>query len=96
MTHLIQCCEVGHRGSTTWAGTVSASARLVPTFGQLLRNQVAVREILLIAQLMAFMPGEDFQDWVDSRPPVELCGLYESVMIDDSILPGGMATDPCQ
>ena len=24
-------------------------------------------EILLVAQLMAFMPGEDFQDWVD-RP----------------------------
>ena len=77
-------------------GTVSASARLVPTFGQLLRNQVAVREILLIARLMAFIPGEDFQDWVDSRPPVELCGLYESGMIDDSMLPGGRATDPCQ
>ena len=73
-----------------------ASTYLTPTFAKSFRNPGAVREILLIAQLMAFIPGEDFQDWVDSRPPVELCGLYESGMIDDSMLPGGRATDPCQ
>ena len=79
---------------TTWVD--DASTLLVPRFDQSFRNQDAVRELLLIAQLIAFIPGEDFQDWVDSRPPVELCGLYESGMIDDSMLPGGRATDPCQ
>ena len=85
---------MGQTFVTTWAD--NASTRLVPTFDGSFFNQGAVRGLLLIAQLMAFMPGEDFQDWVDSRPPVELCGLYESGMIDDSMLPGGRATDPCQ
>ena len=73
-----------------------ASTYLTPTFAKSFRNPGTVREILLIAQLMAFIPGEDFQDWVDSRPPAELCGLYETGMIDDFSLPGGRATDPCQ
>ena len=55
-----------------------------------------MHEVLLIAQLLAFESGEGFQSWVDSRPPEELCELYMTGMIDDSMLPGGRATDPCQ
>jgi len=52
-------------------------------------------EVLLIAQLLASDDG-GFQSWVDSRPPEELCELYLSGTIDDTMLPGGRATDPCQ
>ena len=69
---------------------------LAPTFDESIRSQGAVPEIFLIAQLIAFMPGEDFQDGFDSRPPAGLCGLYETGMIGDSMLPRGRATDPCQ
>ena len=54
-----------------------------------------MQEILLIAQLIAFQDGEGFQSWVDSRPPEELCELYTTGMIDDTMLPGGRASDPC-
>ena len=55
-----------------------------------------MHEVLLIAQLLAHESGEGFQSWVDSRPPEELCELYMTGTIDDSMLPGGRATDPCQ
>ena len=55
----------------------------------------SMHEVLLIAQLLAYDDG-GFQSWVDSRPPEELCELYMTGTIDDSMLPGGRATDPCQ
>ncbi len=66
------------------------------TFRFLVSPQIALHQFLLIAQLLAFESGEGFQSWVDSRPPEELCELYMTGMIDDSMLPGGRATDPCQ
>ena len=53
-------------------------------------------QVFLIAQLLAYDTDGGFQSWVDSRPPEELCELYMTGMIDDSMLPGGRATDPCQ
>ncbi len=67
-----------------------------PTLDFEVYRQGAVQEILLIAQLLAFESGDGFQSWVDSRPPEELCELYLTGMIDDTMLPGGRATDPCQ
>ena len=53
-------------------------------------------EFALIAQLLAFHDDDGgFQSWVDSRPPEELCELYMTGMIDESMLPGGRASDPC-
>ena len=66
------------------------------TFRFLVSPQIALHQFLLIAQLLAFESGEGFQSWVDSRPPEELCELYMTGTIDDSMLPGGRATDPCQ
>ena len=76
--------------------TSNASTHLAPTFDFEVHSQGAVQEILLIAQLLAFESGDGFQSWVDSRPPEELCELYLTGMIDDTMLPGGRATDPCQ
>ena len=46
-------------------------------------------EFALIAQLLAFHDDDGgFQSWVDSRPPEELCELYMTGMIDDTMLPG--------
>ena len=44
-----------------------------------------MHEVLLIAQLLAYDEG-GFQSWVDSRPPEELCELYMSGTIDDTML----------
>ena len=74
----------------------NASTHLATTFDFEVHSQGAVQEILLIAQLLAFESGDGFQSWVDSRPPEELCELYLTGMIDDTMLPGGRATDPCQ
>ena len=48
----------------------------------------------MIAQLLAFH-DDGIQDWVNSRTPEELCEMYTTGMIDDTMLPGGRATDPC-
>ena len=72
----------------------TASAQLASNSHQLYCR--SMHEVLLIAQLLAHESGEGFQSWVDSRPPEELCELYMTGMIDDSMLPGGRATDPCQ
>ena len=67
---------------------------------ELLRSKLTYKlilhQVLLIAQLLAFDTDGGFQSWVDSRPPKELCELYMTGMIDDTMLPGGRATDPCQ
>ena len=49
---------------------------------------------LLIAQLLANDDG-NFESWVDSRPPEKICELYLTGTIDDTMLPGGRADDPC-
>ena len=51
-------------------------------------------EVLLIAQLLAWS-DPDFQDWVDSRPPAELCQGFRSSLIPEAMLPGGRAQIPC-
>ena len=66
------------------------------TLRLLVSPKFALHEFLLITQLLAMDPDGGFQSWVDSRPPEELCELYMTGMIDDSMLPGGRATDPCQ
>ncbi len=48
-------------------------------------------EVLLISQLLSF----NFQEWVDSRSPVELCEGYKTGLIPADMLPGGEASDPC-
>ena len=53
-----------------------------------------MQEILLIVELLAFH-DDGIQDWVNSRTPEELCEMYTTGMIDDTMLPGGRATDPC-
>ena len=47
-----------------------------------------MHEMLLIAQLLAFH-DDGIQDWVNSRTPEELCEMYTTGMIDDTMLPGG-------
>ena len=89
-----------NRQSGSWSHSVvscflrTASAQLASNSHQL--HCRSMHEVLLIAQLLAFESGEGFQSWVDSRPPEELCELYMTGTIDDSMLPGGRATDPCQ
>ena len=51
-------------------------------------------EFLLAAQLLANDDG-NFQSWVESRPPEKICEMYLTGMIDDTLLPGGRAEDPC-
>jgi hypothetical protein len=82
---------VNHPAGIGWRTFLIAT-----TFRFLVCPQIALHQLLLIAQLLAFESGEGFQSWVDSRPPEELCELYMTGMIDDSMLPGGRATDPCQ
>ena len=50
-------------------------------------------EVLMVAQLLA--QDSSFQQWVDSRPPAELCQLYSDIMIPESMLPGGRDSSPC-
>ena len=54
-----------------------------------------MHEFLLIAQLLADNDAS-FTGWVDSRNPEELCRIYVTGMIDDTLLPGGRAQDPCE
>ena len=51
-------------------------------------------EVLLIAQLLAWS-DLDFQDWVDSRPPAELCQGFRSGLIPEAMLPCRHAQIPC-
>ena len=53
----------------------------------------AMQAFVLIAQLLAQDAG--FEQWVDSRNPAQLCEMYESGLIDDTLLPGGRAETPC-
>ncbi len=53
-----------------------------------------MQELLLIAQLLAWSDF-DFQDWVDSRPPAELCQGFKDGLIPEMMLPGGRAQTPC-
>lgn len=53
----------------------------------------AMHSLVLIAQLLAQDAG--FEQWVDSRNPAELCEIYASGLIDDTLLPGGRAQTPC-
>lgn len=53
-----------------------------------------MHEVLLITQLMAWSDF-DFQDWVDSRPPAELCQGFKDGLIPETMLPGGRAQTPC-
>ena len=53
-----------------------------------------MQELLLIAQLLAWSDF-DFQDWVDSRPPAELCQGFKDGLISETMLPGGRAQTPC-
>ncbi|KZR87118.1 hypothetical protein [Synechococcus sp. MIT S9508] len=50
--------------------------------------------LLLIAQLLAWSDF-DFQDWVDSRPPAELCQGFKDGLIPETMLPGGRAQNQC-
>ena len=52
-------------------------------------------EVLLIAQLLAWSDLY-FQDWVDSRPPAELCQGFRSGLIPEAMLPGRSRADPFQ
>jgi len=53
-----------------------------------------MQEVLLTAQLLAWSDF-DFQDWVDSRPPAELCQGFKEGLIPETMLPGGRAETPC-
>lgn len=47
---------------------------------------------LLIAQLVF---ASDYQGWVDSQTPAELCQEYQDGMIQQQYLPGGRSQTPC-
>ena len=49
-------------------------------------------EVLMVAQLLA--QDSSFQQWVDSRPPAELCQLYSDGTIPGTMLPGGRDSSP--
>lgn len=53
-----------------------------------------MQEFLLLAQLLTWSDF-DFQDWVDSRPPAELCKGFKDGLIPETMLPGGRAQTPC-
>ena len=45
--------------------------------------------------LIGGAPPLNFQEWVDSRSPAELCEGYKTGLIPADMLPGGEASDPC-
>ena len=53
-----------------------------------------MHEILLIAELLAFH-DDGIQDWVNSRTPEELCEMYTTGLVDDTMLPSGRVSDTC-
>ena len=48
--------------------------------------------VLLIAQLLF---ASDYQGWVDSQTPAELCQEYQNGLIQQQYLPGGRSQTPC-
>lgn len=48
--------------------------------------------VLLIAQLLL---ASDYQGWVDSQTPAELCQEYQNGLIQQQYLPGGRSQTPC-
>ena len=56
-------------------------------------HPIAMYEVLMVAQLLA--QDSSFQQWVDSRPPAELCQLYSDGTIPGTMLPGGRDSSPC-
>jgi len=53
-----------------------------------------MHEILLIAKPLVFH-DDGIQDWGNSRTPEELCEMYTTGLVDDTMLPVGRASDPC-
>ena len=71
----------------------SGALRLNALASNEIAHRIAMYEVLMFAQLLA--QDSSFQQWVDSRPPAELCQLYSDKMIPDSMLPGGRDSSPC-
>ncbi len=48
--------------------------------------------LMLIAQLIF---ASDYQGWVGSQTPAELCQVYRDGTIQQQYLPGGRSQTPC-